>query len=69
VSDGVSLLNDLSSFVRRFVALTHAQSDVCALWVVHTHVLDAADTTPYLNISSAEKQCGKTLLLEVLAGC
>jgi hypothetical protein len=67
VSDGVSLLNDLSGFIRRFVALTRAQSDVCSLWVAHTQALDAADTTPYLNVSSAEKQCGKTLLLEVLS--
>ncbi len=36
------------------------------MWVAHTHAFDAAQTTPYLNISSAEKQCGKTRLLEVL---
>jgi hypothetical protein len=67
MSEGASLLNDLSEFIRRFVALANAQSDVCALWVAHTHAVDAAETTPYLNISSAEKQCGKTLLLEVLS--
>ena len=36
-----------------------------ALWVAHTHAIDAADATPYLAITSAEKQCGKTRLLEV----
>jgi hypothetical protein len=37
------------------------------LWIVHTHALDAADTTPYLNVKSAEKRSGKTRLLEVLS--
>lgn len=31
------------------------------------HALGAAETTPYLNVTSAEKQCGKTRLLEVLS--
>jgi hypothetical protein len=38
-----------------------------ALWVVHSHAVDAADCTPYLSITSAEKRSGKTRLLEVLA--
>ena len=36
------------------------------LWVAHTHALDHADATPYLAISSPEKQSGKTRLLECL---
>jgi len=38
---------------------------VVALWIVHTHVFAAADCTPYIAVTSAEKQSGKTLLLEV----
>ncbi len=37
-----------------------------ALWIIHTHLINAFDVTPYLNINSAEKQSGKTRLLEVL---
>jgi hypothetical protein len=37
-----------------------------ALWVVHSYVFAAFETTPYLHISSATMQSGKTLLLEVL---
>jgi hypothetical protein len=60
------LLDDIVAFVRRFVVLSEEQADAVALWVLHTHALPAADTTPYLAITSAEKRSGKTLLLEVL---
>jgi len=61
-----ALLDDLVAFVRRFVVLSREQSDAVALWIFHTHAFDAADTTPYLAITSAEKRSGKTRLLEVL---
>ena len=64
---GVELLVNLIGFIRRFVALSEAQVLLSALWIVHTHALDAADTTSYLNIHSAEKRSGKTRLLEVLS--
>lgn len=64
---GSEALARIAEFIKRFVSLGESQAISVALWVAHTHVLDAAETTPYLNISSAEKQCGKTLLLEVLS--
>jgi hypothetical protein len=39
---------------------------VLALWVIHTHCAQIAEQTPYLAITSPEKQCGKSRLLEVL---
>jgi hypothetical protein len=63
---GAVLLEDICSFLRRFVLLSDAEVSVIAVWVVHTHALLAAETTPYLAITSAEKQCGKTRLLETL---
>lgn len=65
--DGAELLEEVARFVQRFVVLTDAQAVMSALWVVHTHAFGAADTTPYLSITSAEKRSGKTRLLEVLA--
>ena len=65
--DGAELLSEVYRFVRRFVSLSETQAVVIALWVVHTHAIDGADVTPYLAITSAEKQCGKTRLLETLA--
>jgi hypothetical protein len=60
------LLGGLEGFVRRFVALTDAQAVLIALWIVHTYCIEAAELTPYLNIFSAVKRSGKTLLLDVL---
>jgi hypothetical protein len=62
---GAELLGELVRLVRRFVVLSAAQADAWALWVVHTHALDAAEETPYLWITSPEKRSGKTRLLEV----
>jgi hypothetical protein len=59
-------LDELAGFVRRFVVMSPAQADAIALWITHTHCFDAAEQTPYLAISSAEKRSGKTRLLEVL---
>src|ERR1017187_10344916 len=64
--NGVSLLEGLGTFIRRFVSLSQSQADLCALWVVHTHATDAADFTPYLDINSPVLRSGKTRLLEVL---
>jgi len=66
VMDGAQLLDDLAAYIRRFVSLSESQTRVAAAWVVHTHTFNAADATPYLAITSAEKQSGKTRLLEVL---
>lgn len=63
------LLADIVTFVRRFVVLTNEQAVAIALWVLHTHAIDAAEVTPYLAITSPEKQSGKTRLgIEVLGG-
>jgi len=54
---------------RSCVGLWHSepeQADAVALWVVHSHAFDAAETTPRLSIQSAEKRSGKTRLLELL---
>ena len=63
--DTAPMLDDLFAFVRRFVSLSLSQARVVAVWIAHTHVIDASDATPYLAITSAEKQSGKTRLLEV----
>jgi uncharacterized protein DUF3631 len=60
------LLGELVQFVRRFVVLDDEQCDAIALWVLHTHCFAAARRTPYLAITSAEAESGKTRLLEVL---
>lgn len=65
-TDGADLLIAVYRFVRRFVSLAEPQAVIIALWVAHTHCIDAAKATPYLAVTSAEKESGKTRLLEVL---
>jgi len=64
--DGAEILTAIYHFIRRFVSFSEPQAVVVTLWVAHTHAIDAADSTPYLAITSAEKQSGKTRSLEVL---
>ena len=61
------ILDSLVTFVRKFVVLTEEQAAALALWIAHTHAFEAADSTPYINVRSAEKRSGKTRLLEALA--
>ena len=61
-----ALIGEVGALLRRFVVMTPAQARVVALWVLHTHLVDAAEATPYLAVTSAEKRSGKTRLLEVL---
>jgi Protein of unknown function (DUF3631) len=66
-SVGAALLNDLASFLSRFVAFPSREArDAVALWVPHAHALDAFESTPRLAALSPEKGSGKTRLLEVL---
>ena len=63
----VELIQEISSLIGRFVILPHAdQVFTLALYVLHTWVVPAAITTPYIVIESPEKQSGKTQLQRVL---
>ncbi|MEQ1824082.1 MAG: DUF3631 domain-containing protein [Fimbriimonadaceae bacterium] len=60
-------LSAVEAFLSRFVVLPSVHDGVAiTLWTAHTYCVDQADTSPYLSVSSAEKQCGKTRLLDVL---
>ena len=54
--------------LERFVVFPNEHQAVAvAVWVMHTYVFTAFDTTPYLYVKSATKQSGKTRLFEVLS--
>jgi len=62
-----AILDEICTFLRRYIVFpSQEQTLVTTLWIVHTWTLDAFDYTPYLNISSPEKQCGKSKLLDCL---
>jgi hypothetical protein len=48
------------------VFASEAQAVAVALWIAHSHAIEAADATLYLQITSPAKRSGKTRLLEVL---
>jgi hypothetical protein len=62
---GPQILDEIAAFIRRFVILSDFEILVISLWIPHTWALEAADTTPYLAITSAVMRSGKTRLLEI----
>jgi hypothetical protein len=63
---GAALLDDVHDYVRRFVAYPCAHSCVAhVLWIAHTHVMDAWESTPRLAFLSPEPGSGKTRALEI----
>ncbi|MBV8135350.1 MAG: DUF3631 domain-containing protein [Deltaproteobacteria bacterium] len=65
--EGEALLNEIREFIGRFVAVDRHALVAMALWVVFTYLLDIAETSPRLAITSPTKRCGKTLVLNVLS--
>ena len=65
--DTAALLEDGRQFIQRFVMLSKAQALVLSLFVLYTYAVEQFDCAPYLQVTSAEKRCGKTRLLEVLS--
>lgn len=65
--DGGRLLEEVGAFVRRYVVMSDEQLAAVVLWTAHAHAVDAAESTPYLAVTSAEKRSGKSRVLELLA--
>ena len=65
--DGAALLESLSAMIGRYVSMPPALADAVALWAVSTWLHDRLEISTFLNVTSATKRCGKSLLLEVLA--
>jgi hypothetical protein len=64
--DGASLLDEIANTLCRFVIMPVDETKAIALWILHTYAVEATSICPILVIKSAEKRCGKTLLLELL---
>jgi hypothetical protein len=60
------ILDDIYDYLGRFIIYPSDQARVAhVLFIAHTHLIDAFKYTPRLAILSAEKQSGKTRLLEI----
>jgi 5S rRNA maturation endonuclease (ribonuclease M5) len=64
--DGALLLNDMAQAVLRFVCAPMVTIRAVVLWALYTHVFDSFFCSPILAITSPDKGCGKTTLLELL---
>jgi hypothetical protein len=65
--DGEELLSEIRTTFSRYLVLPDHSDIALALWSVGTYCFNEFRIWPRLLISSPEKRCGKTSLLEVLA--
>jgi Protein of unknown function (DUF3631) len=60
------LLDELRGFFCKYATFsTPAQPTALALWVIHTHLFEAAAYTPYIYVRAPEKGSGKSRVLEI----
>jgi len=64
--DGCELLDALVAGLHRYVVLGKNEARAIALWILHTYLFSIFTCTPRLAITSPEKRCGKTTLMDVL---
>lgn len=64
--NGADVLDAVVETFSRYLALPDGAADALALWCAHTYVFPAFVCSPRLSITSPEKQCGKTLLTDVI---
>src|SRR6266566_4019400 len=65
--DGAALLDELVAAIRRYVVMNESDACATALWIVYTYAYDLFYISPRLAITSPQKRCGKTTLIDVLA--
>lgn len=59
-------LGEVVDYLAKYVALPRRQLLVIATYIAAAYVVDQFDKFPLLSITSPEKRCGKTLLLQLL---
>lgn len=66
--EGLAILDEVRAFLLKYVSYPNDWAVTAhALWIVHTHAMDAWDSTPRIAFLSPEKGSGKTRALEVTA--
>jgi len=61
-----TVLDAVEKFLRKYVVMSDAQYCAVVLWAAYTWAPEVSDFTPYLHVSSPEKQSGKTRVFELL---
>jgi putative DNA primase/helicase len=65
--DPAELLEELTQAVKRFVVVDDNQVIGCALWLLMTYFVDVIDIAALLIVNAPAPECGKTILLNLLA--
>ena len=65
--EGAALLDEIVALIRRYISATDHFFNAVALWIVYTHAFDVFDVSPLLAITSPDKRCGKSTLLNLLS--
>lgn len=60
------LLAEVETILGQYVVMTELERVAVALWVAHAWLFEQLEISPILQVTSPEKQCGKTSLLTVL---
>ncbi len=60
------LLGDIRAAFLRHLVISEAQATALTVWTMHTHVYRQFQHTPRLAITSPEKGCGKTTVIDLL---
>jgi hypothetical protein len=65
-STGAVILSGIERFLERFVAYPSEHARIAhALWIAHTHLMSAWESTPRIGFLSPEPASGKTRALEI----
>lgn len=59
------IYNELYSIINKFMAIDEPLKVAFVLWVIFTYLIDFAEYAPLAWITSPERQCGKSTLLEL----
>jgi hypothetical protein len=62
----VSAVAEVMKYLAAYVVLPKPECLVVSVWTIATYLMDKWDRFGHLAVLSAEKRCGKTLLLELL---
>jgi len=64
--DGEALLDELRSFIQRYVVCDEHTATAAALWITFTWFIDAVTVAPIANITAPLPNCGKSTLLDLM---
>lgn len=67
--DGADLLDQMLATLKRYVVFANdSQAIATTLWIAATHAIDAWQHATRLVVKSPQKRCGKSRLLDLIAG-